>query len=97
LAQLDSLVAALVGADCYVSPEAAREAFDTRSMFNAIDLTTGWKIDLILLKGRPFDAEAFRRRVERQTLGQRVPVPRCRAGCRNAMAAARRGVPPPLG
>ena len=40
LAQLDALVAALASADCYVSPEAAREAFATRSMFNAIDLTT---------------------------------------------------------
>src|SRR3954447_26493588 len=42
VAQLDALVAALAGADCYVSPEAAREAaheaLRTRSMFNAIDL-----------------------------------------------------------
>ena len=34
-----------------------------RDMFNVIDLTTGWKVDLIIRKDRPFSAEEFRRRV----------------------------------
>ena len=32
-------------------------------MFNVIDLSTGWKIDFILRKSRPFSREEFRRRV----------------------------------
>ncbi len=31
-------------------------------MFNVIDLATGWKIDLILLKSRSFSQEEFHRR-----------------------------------
>jgi hypothetical protein len=31
-------------------------------MFNVIDLTTGWKIDLIIRKSREFSLEEFRRR-----------------------------------
>src|SRR6266516_3903725 len=61
-AQLDALVASFGGGDYYVSPEAAAEAFRERSMFNVIHLDTGWKVDLILLKQNPFDAEQFRRR-----------------------------------
>src|SRR5258708_23817204 len=31
-------------------------------MFNAIDNETGWKIDFIFCKSRPYSQEAFRRR-----------------------------------
>jgi len=42
----------------------ALEAFDRRSMFNVIDYATGWKVDLIVKKERPFsDAEFSRREV----------------------------------
>lgn len=34
-----------------------------RDMFNVIDVTTGWKVDLIVRKDRPFSAEEFRRRI----------------------------------
>ena len=59
--QLEQLVLAL-GADHYVSPEAAREALSRRSMFNIIDFGSGWKADLILRKDRPFSREEFGRR-----------------------------------
>jgi hypothetical protein len=39
-------------------------------LFNVIDLTTGWKIDLIVRKSRAFSQEEFRRRqrIELQNL-----------------------------
>src|SRR5262249_11244741 len=51
--QLDRFLSAL-GDSYYVSQEAAREALSRRSMFNIIDLDTGWKADLIIRKDRPF-------------------------------------------
>jgi hypothetical protein len=49
--------------DYYVSPDAAFEALRRRTMFNVIDMETGWKMDLIIRKGRPFSQEEFRRRI----------------------------------
>ena len=34
-----------------------------RDRFNIIEVTTGWKVDLIVRKDRPFSNEEFRRRV----------------------------------
>lgn len=48
--------------DFYVSEDAAREAVRLRGMFNAIHLQTGFKIDLIIKKSRPFSAEELRRK-----------------------------------
>ncbi len=56
----------------YVSREAATWAFQNRSMFNVIDVATGSKADLILLKNRPFSREEFSRRIQATVLG--VPV-----------------------
>lgn len=39
-----------------------REALRERRPFNVIDPHTAWKIDLIILKPRPFSREEFRRR-----------------------------------
>lgn len=41
----------------YVSPEAADEAWRRRAQFNVVILGSGWKIDLILRKSRPFSRE----------------------------------------
>jgi hypothetical protein len=46
----------------YVSATAAREALALRRQFNVIDLETGWKIDLIIRKERPYSLEEFARR-----------------------------------
>ncbi|MFT7599835.1 MAG: hypothetical protein ACI8TP_002771 [Acidimicrobiales bacterium] len=35
----------------------------SRDMFNVIDVTTGWKVDLIIRKDRPFSLEEFGRRI----------------------------------
>ena len=61
-AQLGAFLNALPAPDYYVDADAAREAHQRRSMFNAIDLSTGWKIDFIFRKPRPFSREEFGRR-----------------------------------
>ncbi len=60
--QLDRLVATLTPDHYYASPEAADEAWSRRGQFNVIDMATGWKTDLILIKRRPFSREEFTRR-----------------------------------
>jgi hypothetical protein len=60
--------------DQYVSLDAAWAALDRHSMFNVIDTTSGWKIDLIVRKSRPYDIEAFRRRRQAKLLGQEIWV-----------------------
>lgn len=52
----------VLGPDYYVSPEAALDAFHRRAMFNVIELCSGWKVDFILQKDRPFSYEEFARR-----------------------------------
>jgi len=61
-AQLRSLVRALAGTGAYVSREAAEEPFAHHSMFNVVDTTSGWKVDLIIRKRRPFSEVEFERR-----------------------------------
>jgi len=46
----------------YVSAAEARDAFERRSLFNVVDLETGWKADLVVRKDRPFSKEEFARR-----------------------------------
>jgi len=41
----------------------ALAAFERRDMFNVVDSVTGWKVDLIVRKERPFSVEEFRRRI----------------------------------
>jgi len=59
---LDDFVASLPESDYYVSKEAAQDALQRRALFNVVDMATGWKIDLIIRKARPFSLEEFRRR-----------------------------------
>jgi hypothetical protein len=53
----------------YVSREAALEAYERRELFNVIDVETGWKIDFILRKNRPFSEAEFDRRTLTDALG----------------------------
>ena len=46
----------------YVNPDAARVALADRDQFNLIDVTTGWKVDLMIRKERPFSRSEFGRR-----------------------------------
>lgn len=73
-ASLAHFVHAMVAAGRYASLEAAQDALASRTMFNVIDVESGWKIDLIIRKDRPFSLEEFARRVV-MTLGTvRLPV-----------------------
>ena len=64
----------LVRTDCYVNPESAEEALKERSMFNIVDLDSGWKADLILRKERAFSAAEFERRRRVDLMGIHVSV-----------------------
>jgi hypothetical protein len=46
----------------YADVEMAIDAARRQSMFNVVDLETGWKVDIILRKGRDFSREEFARR-----------------------------------
>jgi hypothetical protein len=61
-AQLRTFVEALADEEYYADLNAALEAHKRQTMFNVIDLATGWKLDLIIRKSRPFSQEEFRRR-----------------------------------
>lgn len=51
-------VRSLPESEYYVSEEAALEALRLRRPFNVIDLATGWKVDLIVRRTRPFSVGA---------------------------------------
>jgi hypothetical protein len=61
---LDSL-----GADFYFSREEAIEAFQSKRIFNLIHLETGFKVDLIIRKSRPFSRIEFERKGKGRFLG----------------------------
>ena len=61
-AQLHLLVENLSATEYYADLDAALEAARRESMFNIIDLESGWKIDMILRKSRAFSVEEFGRR-----------------------------------
>jgi hypothetical protein len=67
-AALEALVRSMPPEQYYVDADALTQ----RSMFNVVDLASGWKIDLILRKNRPFSRGEFARRMKLTLLG--VPV-----------------------
>jgi hypothetical protein len=69
LATLDAFVASLPADQFYVDAEAARAALAERSQFNVIEIRSGWKIDLIIRKNRPFSVEELARRQPADVLG----------------------------
>jgi hypothetical protein len=60
--QLRDLVRALPEEEYYADLDAAIDALEHESQFNVIDLATGWKVDLIIRKERPFSIGEFARR-----------------------------------
>jgi hypothetical protein len=60
--QLARLERAFPASAYYYDADAAMEALEHESMFNVIDLETGWKIDLIVRKSREFSRTEFARR-----------------------------------
>ena len=71
---LRSFVDSLPRDDYYVDANAAAEAFARRSAFNVIEHATGWKVDLLLRKERPFSRSEFERRMTAQLFGRDTPV-----------------------
>ena len=68
-AKLHGFVKSLSVDQYYSDLDAALQAHKAESMFNVIDLSTGWKIDFIMRKSRPFSREEFRRRVRVELQG----------------------------
>ncbi len=73
-AALDAFVQDVLRTGRYVSPDAAREALTERSMFNIVDVESGWKIDLIIRKDRAFSRSEFSRRCTLALGSLRLPV-----------------------
>jgi len=59
---LESLLAHLSPETYYTDADVARDALQRRGMFNVIDHATGWKIDFIFRRNRPFSREELERR-----------------------------------
>lgn len=72
--RIDRLVDALLDAGFYVSRDAAHSALESASQFNAIDPETGWKVDLIVRKGRLYSVTEFGRRKPAHVLGVEVSL-----------------------
>lgn len=72
--RIAKFVASLSPDEWYADAGVARDAVRRRSMFNVIDLVTGWKVDLVTRKARAFSAEEFARRKSHVVLGVNVPV-----------------------
>jgi hypothetical protein len=53
----------------YVDRDAALDALARRDLFNLIDLETGWKVDLIVRKNRPFSRAEVDRRIPARWMG----------------------------
>lgn len=69
LEDVQRLVKAFPEDDYYVSAEAARDAVIRRYSFNIIDLESGWKADIMVLKSRPFSQREFERRQRANVFG----------------------------
>lgn len=74
LESLDKLLKAFPESKYYVSTESAHEALSKKSLFNLIDNETGWKVDFIIQKGRPFSQEEFKRRIQIELFGTQLYV-----------------------
>jgi len=73
-AQVVQLVRRLDEEGFYVSGDAAREARRERSQFNAVDPESGWKVDWIVRRDRPFSRCEFERRRNVELLGLELPM-----------------------
>jgi hypothetical protein len=71
---LDALIGEFPEDRFYLSRDAALQAYASEGMFNIVDFETGWKIDLIFRKSRPFSVEEFSRRREETLNGLRIFV-----------------------
>ncbi len=73
-AAVETFIEDLKGKNYYAELDAALEAYRCESLFNVIDLNTGWKIDFIFRKSTAFGQEEFRRRRKIELHGLQVFV-----------------------
>ena len=66
---LDAFIGSLTPDQFSVDSEAARTALVERSQFNVIEMPSGWKVDLLIRKNRPFSVEELARRQPAEVLG----------------------------
>lgn len=74
LGTLEALLRQLPDDQYYVSRDAALQAYRSEGMFNVVDFATGWKVDFIMRKSRPFSVAEFQRRREEELDGVLVFV-----------------------
>ena len=74
LGSLDALLREFPDDKFYVSRDAALQAYGDAGMFNVIDFESGWKVDFILRKSRPFSIAEFDRRRTVDLLGTTLSV-----------------------
>ncbi len=63
-----------LGKDCYINMQTAQEALKQNSMFNIIDIQSGYKADFIIQKKRPFSRQEFERRRSVNMLGLSICI-----------------------
>ncbi len=71
---VEAFVSSLDTDGYYCDLSAALDAHSHRGQFNLVDMATGWKIDFIIRKNRPFSAKEFERRTRANLLGCAVCV-----------------------
>ncbi len=71
---IERIVQGLLTEGWYVDRDAALEARRTHGQFNAIDPESGWKVDLIVRRDRPYSRTEFERRERITLLGVEVAV-----------------------
>lgn len=71
---LRALAKLLPPEEYYHDETAALDALSRRSQFNVLDHATGWKVDLIIRKSRPFSRAEFERRQVLDFDGVRLAV-----------------------
>jgi hypothetical protein len=72
--QIEMLVDGLSSTGLYVDRAVAHEALRSGSPFDAIDPESGWKVDLIVRKDRPFSVTEFGRRRAARVLGVEIAL-----------------------
>ena len=60
----------------YISRDAARDALQHRTMFNVIEVESGWKADLMVRKARAFSESEFARRQPIELAGTPLAIVR---------------------
>jgi Nucleotidyl transferase AbiEii toxin, Type IV TA system len=72
--QIRTFIRLLRREEFYADEGAALEAVRSEGQFNLIDLATGWKVDLMIRKSRPFSREEFGRRAPGEIEGLELPI-----------------------